>query len=155
LDCINRYRRKYNWTKNDWGTQNEVNTNLIETPDEGYFVAGSTFSGISGEKTEGSRGQSDYWVLKLEPNSLAFANPILSGLRVYPNPTTELVNINFSANFSGSINQTDILGKEVQQLIMSDVKEVTFKLEGEEGIYLLTLQTNSGEKESVKIIKRK
>lgn len=137
------------------GNDNEAGTNVIETPDGGYFVAGSTFSGISGEKTEASRGQSDYWVLKLEPNSLAFSNPILSGLQVYPNPTTELVNINFSTNFSGKIKQTDILGKEIKSLSVSDVNEVSFKIEGEESIYFITLITNSGEKENIKIIKRK
>jgi hypothetical protein len=137
------------------GNDNEAGKNVIETPDGGYFIAGNTFSGISGEKTEASRGQSDYWVLKLEPNSLAFANPILSGLQVYPNPTAEMVNINFTTNFSGTITQTDLLGKEIKILSVSDVNEVSFKIEGEESIYFITLITNSGEKESIKIIKRK
>lgn len=137
------------------GNDNDAGTNIIETPDGGYFVAGSTFSGITGEKTEASRGQSDYWVLKLEPNSLAFSNPILSGLQIYPNPTTELVNIKFSTNFSGMITQTDILGKEFRSLFITDKNETSFKLDGEDGVYFLTLITNSGEKESIKIIKRK
>lgn len=137
------------------GSESEGLTNIIETPDGGYFVAGSSLSGISGEKTEISRGQSDYWVLKLENNSLSFTNPILSSLKIYPNPTTELVNIKLSTNFTGMITQTDILGKEVKSLTISDSKEASFRLEGLNGIYFLTLTTISGEKESIKIIKKK
>jgi hypothetical protein len=137
------------------GSEGDGGTNIIETPDGGYFVAGSSLSGISGEKTEDSRGQSDYWVLKLESNSLTFSNPILAGIKVYPNPTTELVNINFDKEFTGSIIQTDMLGKDLRQIYFSDVKNVTFQLDGEDGVYFLTLITNSGEKESIKIIKIK
>jgi hypothetical protein len=137
------------------GSENEAGTNVIETLDGGYFVAGSTSSGISGEKTEASRGDYDYWVLKLENNSLLFSNPILAGIKVYPNPTTESVNISFNKNFTGSIIQTDTLGKEIQQITISDSKEITFRLVGSDGIYFLTLLTNSGEKESIKILKKK
>ncbi|MFY7743689.1 MAG: T9SS type A sorting domain-containing protein [Flavobacterium sp.] len=136
------------------GSESEGLTNIIETPDGGYFVGGSSLSGISGEKSEASRGQSDYWVLKLESNSLTFSNPILTGYKVFPNPTTELVNINFDKEFSGTIIQTDALGK-VKQVNFSDVKNVSFTLFGEDGVYYLTFLTQSGEKESCKIIKKK
>ena len=36
------------------------------TSDGGYFVAGSSFSGISGDKTQASRGSWDYWTLRLD-----------------------------------------------------------------------------------------
>jgi hypothetical protein len=137
------------------GSEKEAGTNVIEISGGGYFVAGSTFSGISGEKTEDSRGQSDYWVLKLESNSLTFSNPILAGYKVFPNPTTELVNINFDKEFSGTIIQTDALGKEIKQVYFSDVKNVAFHLIGENGVYYLTFLTHSGEKESCKVIKKK
>lgn len=137
------------------GSESEGLTNIIETPDGGYFVAGSSLSGISGEKTEASRGQSDYWVLKLESNSLTFSNPILAGIKVYPNPTNELLYINFDKEFTGSIIQNDVAGKEIKQITVSDVKNVTFQLDGEDGIYFLTLITNSREKESIKILKKK
>ena len=43
----------------------EILTTIFQTPDGGYFVAGSSSSPMSGEKTESSRGSYDYWVLKL------------------------------------------------------------------------------------------
>ena len=36
-----------------------------QTSDGGYIVGGYSDSGISGEKTESSRGFTDYWILKL------------------------------------------------------------------------------------------
>lgn len=36
------------------------------TPDGGYIVGATSASGISGEKTEPSRGIGDYWILKLD-----------------------------------------------------------------------------------------
>ena len=39
---------------------------IKQTSDGGYLVAGSSNSGISGEKTEFSRGGYDYWVVKLD-----------------------------------------------------------------------------------------
>ncbi len=137
------------------GSDNETGTNAINTPDGGYFLAGSTFSGISGDKTEESRGQSDYWVLKLESNSLTFSNPILANIKVFPNPTTEQININFDKEFSGTIIQTDALGKEMKQAHFSDVKYAVFQLIGEDGVYYLTFLTQNGEKESCKVIKKK
>jgi hypothetical protein len=39
-----------------------------ETTDGGYILGGSSSSGISGEKTQNSRGNDDYWVVKLDEN---------------------------------------------------------------------------------------
>lgn len=55
----------------------------------------------------------------------------------YPNPTTDSVNINFNKNFLGSIMQTGTMGKEIQQITISDSKEITFQLVGSEGVYFL------------------
>jgi hypothetical protein len=44
---------------------------LRQTSDGGYILGGNSYSGISGDKTEASRGQTDYWVVKLNND----ANP--------------------------------------------------------------------------------
>ena len=38
---------------------------LQQTADGGYILGGYSYSNISGEKTENSRGGDDYWVVKL------------------------------------------------------------------------------------------
>lgn len=53
------------WQKTYGGAQPDFDTNVFQTADGGYFVSGYSDSGISGDKTVPSKGQRDYWVLKL------------------------------------------------------------------------------------------
>src|SRR5690606_2173906 len=54
------------WQKTYGGGQPEFDTYVVETADGGYFVAGYSDSGVSGDKTDPSNGQRDYWALKLD-----------------------------------------------------------------------------------------
>ena len=53
------------WQNTIGGNGIELDPYIIQTPDLGYLVGGSSTSDISGDKTENSRGQIDFWVLKL------------------------------------------------------------------------------------------
>jgi len=53
------------WDKTIGGSTNDNLTALQQTADGGYILGGSSQSGISGEKTENSRGFTDYWLVKL------------------------------------------------------------------------------------------
>ena len=61
------------WDKRFGGSDHDYLNRVIQTQDGGYLLAGSSFSGISGDKTEESRGtisahygQRDYWVVKVD-----------------------------------------------------------------------------------------
>lgn len=54
------------WQKTYGGSQPEFETYVVETSDGGYFVGGYSDSGVSGDKTDPSNGQRDYWALKLD-----------------------------------------------------------------------------------------
>lgn len=41
-----------------------------QTTDGGYIIGGYSESGVSGDKTQGSRGASDYWVVKTDANGV-------------------------------------------------------------------------------------
>lgn len=41
---------------------------IVSLPNNNYLVVGFSNSGISGDKTEATRGSSDYWILKLDQN---------------------------------------------------------------------------------------
>ena len=56
------------WQKTYGGSDDDYLTSAVQTTDGGYIIGGASSSGISGDKTEASRGESDYWVLKLDPN---------------------------------------------------------------------------------------
>ena len=62
------------WDRTIGGNLSERPAKIVQTADGGYFVAGSSASGISGNKTEPNRGpfmpnnltSFDYWVVKLD-----------------------------------------------------------------------------------------
>jgi hypothetical protein len=56
------------WNKTIGGGGTEYIDNIVQTTDGGYMLAGSSSSNASGEKTEDSRGDFDYWVVKLDKN---------------------------------------------------------------------------------------
>ncbi len=41
---------------------------MVRTPDGGLLAGGSSYSNISGDKTENSRGDADYWIIKFDAN---------------------------------------------------------------------------------------
>ncbi|WP_084677545.1 T9SS type A sorting domain-containing protein [Altibacter lentus] len=53
------------WQKTYGGAMPDFDTYVIETSDGGYFVGGYSDSGVTGDKTDPSNGQRDYWALKL------------------------------------------------------------------------------------------
>ena len=56
------------WQKTIGGINFDHLTSGFETNDGGYILGGYSSSGISGEKTENSRGGDDYWIIKLDSN---------------------------------------------------------------------------------------
>ncbi|CAM2991702.1 T9SS type B sorting domain-containing protein [Flavobacterium frigoris] len=56
------------WQKTFGGSNSDWVQSIIQTTDGGYILAGSSHSGISGDKTDSSRGGGDYWIIKI--NSL-------------------------------------------------------------------------------------
>ncbi len=53
------------WQKTIGGNSTEGLFKVIQTTDGGYMLAGYSASGISGEKTDTSRGYEDYWIVKI------------------------------------------------------------------------------------------
>ena len=54
------------WEHRYGGSGYDVAKAVIATTDGGYLIAGESYSGISGDKTEASQGSSDYWAVKLD-----------------------------------------------------------------------------------------
>ena len=56
------------WQRTYGGSEDDYLTSVMQTTDGGYIIGGASNSGISGDKTEDSRGELDYWILKLDSN---------------------------------------------------------------------------------------
>src|SRR5450432_3787589 len=59
---------KIQFNKTIGGTYDEYGQTIENTIDGGLILGGSSPSPISGEKTETSRGNTDYWVVKMKSN---------------------------------------------------------------------------------------
>ena len=54
------------WQNTIGGDQEDHLEAIVQTDDGGYIIGGKSESNISGDKTENSNGDFDYWVLKLD-----------------------------------------------------------------------------------------
>ncbi len=54
------------WDKRFGGTDGDYLQSAIQTQDGGYLLGGSSSSGVSGDKTEASRGDCDFWIVKID-----------------------------------------------------------------------------------------
>lgn len=54
------------WDQTYGGSGEDLLTSLLPTSDGGYLLGGTSNSGVSGERTQPSRGGKDYWVVKVD-----------------------------------------------------------------------------------------
>ena len=54
------------WQQTIGGSGLDYFISCNQTSDNGYIIGGYSYSGISGDKTEGNIGSADYWILKLD-----------------------------------------------------------------------------------------
>ena len=54
------------WDKRYGGASNDEAHGVVAAPDGGYLILGTSNSSADGDKTQTSRGQSDYWAIKLD-----------------------------------------------------------------------------------------
>lgn len=65
------------WENTIGGTDSDELKDIIQTNDGGYLAAGSSSSGISGDKTEANLGNDDFWIVKLDSQgSIEWQNTI-------------------------------------------------------------------------------
>lgn len=67
-NCYAQVRPTIAWDKTIGGNGSDVLTAIIQTSDGGYLCGGHSDSGISGDKSQVSGGNNDYWVVKLDAN---------------------------------------------------------------------------------------
>lgn len=56
------------WQNTIGGNDEEFLTDIALSMDGGYLLSGSSWSDISGDKTENSKGSTDYWIVKINMN---------------------------------------------------------------------------------------
>ncbi len=70
------------WDKTLGGIMNDVCNSIILTSDNGYLLAGRSESNISVDKSENSKGLSDFWIVKLDINGNKLWDKTIGGNEV-------------------------------------------------------------------------
>ena len=67
------------WDKTLGGNSNDVVYVVLPAPDGGYFLAGESRSNASGDKSRNSKGETDYWIIKVDENGNKLWDKTLGG----------------------------------------------------------------------------
>ena len=89
------------WDKTYGGLSNEFPSKIKVSGDGSIVMVGNSDSGISGDKTEASRGSTDYWVVKTDANGNKIWDKTF-GSNVYESLTGVIINSDDSYVFAGS-----------------------------------------------------
>lgn len=123
-------------------------------PDGGLLTLLVSAAPVGGDKTEFCRGESDFWLVKFETESLANTTNKKVDFNAFPNPTSNEITITFNNQKEKSILKLhNVLGQLVSSNSFSNLQSITYPIVGEKGVYFLSVETENSEKQTIKIIK--
>lgn len=140
------------WTKTLGGNATDQLKGLVQTRDGGYLFAGNSDSKKSADKDRASIGGNDFWVIKLKNKEKVAEKRAL--VEVYPNPTTQFVNIVIGEEFSkAEVQVFDMTGRKLQERDLN-YQSTPIDLQGYgPGVYIFKI-TIDGIVNDVKVIKK-
>ncbi|MBA3899253.1 MAG: T9SS type A sorting domain-containing protein [Bacteroidetes bacterium] len=126
-----------NWEFAAGGSQND-DCSSIFIDDNIIMIAGGSNSGVSGNKTFPSKGGYDMWILELDnPTSLPKVE-IRHNFKMFPNPASTMVNIEFPENSIGSeLAILSLDGKTLKREKINSTNHIMQLENLKAGIYLL------------------
>jgi len=149
------------WQLSLGGNNYEYAYAIKQSADGGYIVAGSVMIQAQGKIGDVDRGgspsQSDYWVIKLSPDSLNTTSVVTdyNRVKVYPNPVYNTLTVDMMGEIANraEVSIIDIAGKEI---FKGKVNNPIYKINMDaysNGLYFLKYSDENGEK-AIKILKQ-
>lgn len=129
------------WQKTIGGNGSEALLAIQQTLDGGYILGGSSDSDISRDKTENSKGDYDYWIVKLAGTVPSTELSVeRNSVEIYPNPATDELFVR--TDFRTAFTLCNTVGQQLlNQTIYGDDKIDLSALP--DGIYFL-IETETG-----------
>lgn len=144
------------WDKTIGGNMQESINDIIQTQDNGYVLSLSSNSNISGEKSENSKGDFDYWLVKLTADNLNnqyFEN--INSFSIYPNPSHDSFSIfNETSKNIESVEIFSITGTLVGSINLKEGNTIISVAELQDGLYLVKINTENNESQILKFVKK-
>jgi type IX secretion system substrate protein len=73
------FAQEIEWQNTIGGNSSDYFRSISQTGDGGYILGGNSWSDISGDKTENSQGNGDYWVVKLDASGVILWQNTIGG----------------------------------------------------------------------------
>jgi len=101
------------WQQTYGGTKNDFCFDITKSADNGFALAGYTWSNDGDVLGSINRGQNDFWVLKLSPEPSTLTNtPLTAQITLYPNPAHNTITLQApSAGTTLNVTIYDLLGR--------------------------------------------
>ena len=103
------------------------------------MICGQSSSNISGDKTENSRGEADFWIIKHAATLGLEENPFNTTITLYPNPAKNKLQLNTQDKTIDQINIYTITGSKVLQLEVNTVSPTVDVSGLASGVYYIQL----------------
>jgi hypothetical protein len=138
-----------------FGGDGDDDLKTVQQTTDGYILGGKCTSGQSGDKTQPSQGENDYWIVKTDAGGVAtsvFSGvvPTSATFTITPNPASVSATISFALNESGPVSMDimDVSGRNVQTMLNTTlskgIHELTFNRSNlAAGTYFVQLKTNN------------
>jgi hypothetical protein len=125
------------WTKCFGGSNEDKAYSIQQTQDGGYIVAGQSNSNDG--DVEGNHGNGDFWIVKLSSFDSTEEISEDNEFSLHPNPTKDLINIEFQNKGNNELKITNINGKLMLNMKLRTNKTQIEISEYPTGIYFITV----------------
>jgi hypothetical protein len=91
----------------------------------------------------------------IDLNNLGLTKEKVNKIDIYPNPTSNMVQITFrKLEQNSKITLENSLGQKTSEQTFKNLDTIYYPIDGESGLYFLTIENENGEKQTHKIIKK-
>jgi len=136
------------WQNTIGGHNGDVLFSSFQTDEGGLILGGYSVSNISGDKTENSKGLSDFWIIKHAQTLGLEENPFATEITLYPNPAKNTLLLNTQDKTIDQVNIYTMAGSKVLQLDVGTVSPTVDVSSLSSGVYYVQLY--SGENVALK-----
>src|SRR5690606_6500573 len=131
------------WQKTIGGSGSDWIFDIIQNNDSSYTIAGNSYSNISGDKTENSQGESDYWIINFSTPLSVADNTFSNSIKLYPNPVKNLLFIIGSEKNIDNLSIYSPLGNVLNNISVNNAS-ATIDVSGlATGIYYIKLNSDN------------
>jgi len=136
------------WQNTLGGSASERLDVVLQLSDGNYMLGGYSPSNISGDKSEDSRGDIDFWIIKHAQTLGLEENPFATAITLYPNPAKNTLHLNTLDKTINQVNIYTMTGSKVLQLDVDTVSPTVDVSNLASGVYYVQLY--SGKKVALK-----